>query len=88
MSASTVTAAAPPVVTDLDPYANAPLATDVAIATEPPDARRAAAQAAAGHIAEQLRAGRSLFNVILDPAVRAHIGADGRARVTPAGAAA
>lgn len=62
----------------------APLTTDVAIATEPPDARRASATAIARHVAEQLRAGRSLFNVIDDPFVQARIGADGRALTEPA----
>lgn len=56
-----------------------PLATDIAIATEPADARRVSAAAIARHVAEQLRAGRSLFNVIDDPYVMAHLGADGRA---------
>ncbi|MBJ7518110.1 MAG: hypothetical protein JHC84_00320 [Solirubrobacteraceae bacterium] len=59
-----------------------PLATDIAIATDPPDARRVAAQAIGAHIAEQLRAGRSLFNVVEDAEVCERIGADGRARLT------
>lgn len=59
-----------------------PLDLDVPIATLPADARRAAATSIAAHVAAQLRAGRSLFNVVHDPDVRERIGADGRARVS------
>lgn len=64
---------------ELDHDAFRPLEQDLAIGTHPPDARRASAHAIGRHIAEQLRAGRSLFNVIHDAVVRERIGADGRA---------
>lgn len=70
----------PAAAPDHDAYA--PLAVDIAVETFPPDARRATAQAIGRHIAEQLRAGRSLFNVIHDAAVHDRIGADGRALAT------
>lgn len=59
-----------------------PLEADTAIETDPPAARRSAAQAVGRHIAEQLLAGRSLFNVIHDTPVRERIGADGRAHAS------
>lgn len=78
---SSVTALHRPAVPadELDHEAFHPLEQDLAIGTHPPDARRAAAQAIGRHIAEQLRAGRSLFNVVHDAVVRERIGADGRA---------
>lgn len=78
---STITALHRPALPadELDHDAFRPLEHDVAIGTHPPDARRAAAQAIGRHIAEQLRAGRSLFNVMHDAVVRERIGADGRA---------
>lgn len=79
MSASAATTMSRPAAAPPDHDAYAPLVTDVAIETFPPDARRAAAQAIGRHIAEQLHAGRSLFNVIHDAAVSDRIGADGRA---------
>jgi hypothetical protein len=78
---STVTALHRPAAPsdELDHEAFRPLEQDIAIGTHPPDARRAAAQSIGRHIAEQLRAGRSLFNVLHDAVVRERIGADGRA---------
>ncbi len=77
VSPATATITTPTAALDHDSYA--PLDFDTAVETFPPDARRAAAQAIGHHIAEQLRAGRSLFNVVHDAAVYDRIGADGRA---------
>jgi hypothetical protein len=82
MSTPAVTAlyrSAGPSAGEPDHEAFRPLAADTAIETDPADARRTAAQAVGQHIAEQLRAGRSLFNVVHDAVVRDRIGADGRA---------
>lgn len=79
MSVSPVTTTIPSPAAALGHDAYAPLDLDTAVETFPPDARRAAAQAVGRHIAEQLRAGRSLFNVVHDAAVYDRIGADGRA---------
>lgn len=81
---STVTALHRPAAAAEEPDHEAyrPLEQDIAIGTHPPDARRASAQAIGRHIAEQLRAGRSLFNVVHDAVVRERIGADGRATAT------
>jgi hypothetical protein len=53
---------------------------DIAVAISPATGRRAAATAVSEHILEQLEAGRSLYCIVHDPEVQAHLGGfDGRA---------